>query len=277
MPEGPEVKTIVDALNERLKGKLISEIHFLESGKYGKKAPDHTLELIHDLPLFIKKVGCRGKFIYFSLKEKNGKRYYLGNGLGMSGKWSFKNSDDLPPKHAAVMLKIKGMRPLYFVDHRHLGNFYIYPTKSKFLEKIDSLGPDFLNDNVSFEVFSKRIATHPRMSINNLLMDQCIISGVGNYIKSEVLYLARISPHRKVSGLSKEDLKNLYDSIRFVMDESYHSRGMSQTDYVDLDGKEGSYISKLRVYGKKFDPDGNPVKAEKIGQRTTHWVPDLQP
>jgi len=276
MPEGPEVKTIVTELNERVKGKMITSLEFSKRGKYGKKVPDNTHLLIKYLPLIIKSVKCKGKFIYFTLKEKEGEKFALGNGLGMSGKWEFRNSDQPSPKHASLMLKIKGMRPLYFVDHRHFGNFYIYPTRQYLEEKLDTIGPDFLNDGISFSLFSKRISSHPRMSINNLLMDQSIVSGIGNYIKAEVLYLARISPHRKVDSLSKKDLENLYQSIKLVMTESYQSRGMSQSDYVDLDGEKGSYVSKLRVYGKKHDPLGNKVKAEKIGQRTTHWVPSLQ-
>lgn len=272
MPEGPEVRTIVDGLNEELKGEKIFSIEFTDSGKYRDKVPDHFHCFEGNLPLRIKSVECRGKFIYFVLKNE----HYIANCLGMSGIWSIFEPDEKLPKHTCMILNLKDKKAL-FIDQRHFGSVYFYMNKCDLMKKLDKIGPDFLNDNISYETFKSRIVSHPRMNIANLLMDQSIISGVGNYIKSEVLYRARISPHLSVSEIDEERLEKLYTSIGKVMKSSYKNRGMSQENYVDLKGKKGDYVNFLKVYRKKKDPKGNIVKAEKVkSSRTTYWVPDVQ-
>lgn len=272
MPEGPEVKTIVDGLNEELKGKKIISIEFTDTGKYRDKLPDHFHDFEEDLPLKIKSVKCRGKFIYFILKDK----HYIANCLGMSGIWSILEPNEKLPKHTCMILMIDGLR-VAFIDQRHFGSVYLYTTKASFMKKLDKIGPDFLNDDIDYSTFKSRVVSHPRMNIANLLMDQSIISGVGNYIKSEVLYRAKISPHLLVSEIDEERLEKLYHEIGKVMESSYKNRGMSQENYVDLDGKKGDYVNFLKVYRKKKDPKGNTVKAEKVkSSRTTYWVPSVQ-
>lgn len=144
------------------------------------------------------------------------------------------------------------------------------------LRKRDTIGPDYLNDKIPCSVFLERVKSHQRMNIGNLLMNQSIISGVGNYIKSEILYMARIDPHHSVSEIPDGKLKKLYESMKEVMDVSYANRGMSQENYVDVDGKKGDYVHFLKVYRKKKDPNGRTVTAEKMGGRTTYWVKDWQ-
>ena len=118
------------------------------------------------------------------------------------------------------------------------------------------------------------------MKINQLakfLMDQKHVSGVGNYIKSESLYISKISPHRKLKDINEDELKSLFNAIKKVIISSYKSQGMSLRDYKDFEDKPGEYQFKLVVYGRKFDDLGNKVKTETTkDKRTTHWVPEVQ-
>jgi len=268
MPEGPEVKIIVDGLNKKLKGKILKNILFTDTGKYRDKSPANYQKILEDLPLKIKKIECKGKFIYFSFE--NG--YFMGNCLGMSGIWSGKNQ-----RHVCMKLEFENSPDFYFVDQRHFGNVYFYTTRSELDKKLDTLGPDMLSGDVSLKKFRERLESHKKMIIANALMDQKIVSGVGNYIKSEVLYKSKINPGTTVGKLDDTMFKNLYKSIKDVMEKSYKLQGMSQANYVTVDGERGTFADLLKVYRKDRDPLGNKVLAEKFSSsRTTYWVPVVQ-
>lgn len=279
MPEGPEVKIIVDDLNDALCGKTLEKITFTcgeDGGKYRDECPSDYDKFTSLLPLKLKHVKAKGKFYYFvfRLVDKSRRHVYLAGGLGMAGKYCFLEKQ---PKHTCMIMNFKGLLPLYFVDVRHFANIYFFLSDKDLECKLKDIGPDWLNDGLAVEDFIQIVKRHPRMTINNFLMNQKYVSGVGNYIKSEVLYRARISPHRKCENLSDKELKLLYNSIEKVMNGSYKYRGMSRQDYVDLEGNKGDYEKKLKVYGRKIDPLGNTIKAEIMGAgRTTYWVPKLQ-
>jgi formamidopyrimidine-DNA glycosylase len=108
-------------------------------------------------------------------------------------------------------------------------------------------------------------------------MAQNIVSGVGNYVKAEALYLAGLSPDRQVITLQDEDYENLCEAVKGVLQASYKDCGASIRDYVTTDGEKGQASTKFKVYGKKFDPCGNGVVRTKTKDgRVTHWCPAVQ-
>ena len=109
------------------------------------------------------------------------------------------------------------------------------------------------------------------------LMNQSVVSGVGNYVKAEALYRARLSPHRLTGSLLKEEAEALRQAIVDVMTEAYRKKGASIRTYRTSQDEMGQAQFSFRVYGKKRDPEGNNVvKEETRDGRTTHWVPTLQ-
>ena len=140
------------------------------------------------------------------------------------------------------------------------------------------LGPDIVNNKgFSFKDFQNIAALKGRINITKFLMDQHNISGIGNYLKSEILYSAKVSPHRNVGSLSEKELKNIYDAAKKISKLSMEQKGMSKSDFRDIDGTKGDFQTMLKVYCLKKDPLGNEVVKEKTKDgRTTHWVPKLQ-
>lgn len=295
MPEGPEVRTIVDGLEKELHGATLEKIIFSENGKYRDKVPTHFRDFEEQLPVKIKGVKCRGKFIYFGFrkvvkkKEPSGKDggekhdLFMGNSLGMTGVWEMVTPDELDRsssggsrKHLCMTLVTnKGL--FEFVDQRHFGCVHFYLQEQDLKKKLDTIGPDFLNSHISESQFLQLYKKKGRKNIVTALMDQSLVSGVGNYIKSEALYRARISPHRTIGDLSDEELTKLYEAIKKVTLSSYKHGGMSQENYVDLDGNEGEYVNYLQVYRQKKDPKGRKVVREETkDKRSTFWVPDVQ-
>ncbi len=108
-------------------------------------------------------------------------------------------------------------------------------------------------------------------------MDQKIISGVGNYIKSEALYRAGISPHHAVSEISQQKLEDLCVWIKAICKRSYEQGGATLSTYTDMDNNPGNFVFSFFVYRKETDPLGNAVIHEVTPDgRMTHWVPEIQ-
>ena len=108
-------------------------------------------------------------------------------------------------------------------------------------------------------------------------MNQKLFSGIGNYLKSEILYACKLSPHRLASSLTETDIKNIYTNSKKIAKESYNQGGASVRDFSNIYDEKGMYTNILKVYFQKEDPNGNKVVKETTkDKRTTHWVPEIQ-
>ena len=108
-------------------------------------------------------------------------------------------------------------------------------------------------------------------------MDQSIISGCGNYIKSESLYRSGISPHNNIEDIDKNRMNKLFIEMKKVMQESYESQGATISTYYDIDDKKGKYKFRFLVYGRDRDDYNNKIIRDKTPDgRTSHWVKNKQ-
>jgi formamidopyrimidine-DNA glycosylase len=265
MPEGPEVKRIVDQLNEALAGKTLKGIKIL-GGRYVKKTPDGIADFSTRLPVQIDSVGCKGKFIYFRVGN-----WAIWNTLGMSGTWSQTYNT-----HSRVLFEFENKK-VFFTDMRNFGTLKFVEGKAKLQKKLDSLGPDMLAEDVTQTKFNWMLKKHGTKTVAEVLMNQKVMSGVGNYIKAEALYLAKISPHRQCYTLTANECIELKRAIRSVITTSYETGGSTFKTYSDFNDEVGTFSDRFMVYGRKIDPQGNKViKQETKDKRTTHWVPAIQ-
>lgn len=187
---------------------------------------------------------------------------------------------------------------LWYCDPRRFGTLQVFKNLESLEKSLNKLGPDMLYDSddndsddkinnvndterrrFTFESF-KNIAhlnKHKNKSLPKFLMDQSIISGVGNYIKCEALYSAKLSPFKLVKQVSNDQLELLFKSIRLIMKQSYSMNGATIKTYFAPDGERGNFFDLLKVYGKETDPEGNAVVRVKTADgRTTHWVEKVQ-
>jgi formamidopyrimidine-DNA glycosylase len=264
LPEGPEVKVVTDGLRSSLSDRTIVNAHIL-SGRYAKKSPEGWEDI--RFPVTVTEVGCKGKFIYISF----GGDLHIFNTLGMTGGWS-----ETEKKHSRIRFDLDDGREIYFNDTRNFGTIKFVTQKNALKQKLASLGPDMLAEDVSVEIFEKRIKRSKR-TITETLMDQSVISGVGNYLKSECLYFSRISPHRMSIDLTQDEICTLNTVIKSVIRKSYQTGGATIYTFSGFDGKKGDYSRRFAVYNQLKDPDGRTVKRETTKDgRTTFWIPDIQ-
>lgn len=267
MPEGAEVKLYSLDLHHFIQGKHLESVKVL-SGRYTKKPIDRLEEVKSKLPLKVNKVDAYGKFLYWVLEKDN----YLFSTLGMTGAWTTKKS-----KHSRVEFSFSDGSIVYYTDVRNFGTLSFQVGEEKLEKKIKNLGPDMLSERVCLASFKERLLKKKNWTIAKAIMDQSVISGVGNYVKAESLYLAKISPHRLVSSLSDLELNLLKEKIQEVLYVAFSNRGASFKNYKDFGGKKGNFSRSFAVYAQKKDPYGNEVIKEKTPDgRTTHWVPEVQ-
>ena len=283
VPEGPELRRSTDWLGKLLVGKHLRSVgvhlHDGGGGRYANEPPIGMHELNEALKtrsMRIEEVNCKGKFMWWCFRPG----WTMWCTYGMSGQWTTQR----PDKHCALTAWIddgngSGLLALNFRDPRHFGTlkFIHEPGGEQTQKKLDGLGPDMLNDPPDVEQFKKRLARRAKKTLAEALMDQSVVSGVGNYIKAEALYLAELSPHRIVNETSDAELERLRQQITNVMRASYNTGGATFSTYRNPDGSRGSAQRRFVVYGNRTDPMGNPVvKEATLDGRTTHWVPAVQ-
>lgn len=263
MPEGGEVRGFVDSINQFLGDVALIEGIVINGGRYLRNPIEGLSNL--SFPLGVETVGCKGKFIYFTFFNSDA---VIFNTLGMSGSWSNRQG-----KHARVTMKTsKG--DLFFSDPRNFGTLKV-SDRAGLKAKLDTLGPDMLSDNVSPETFIGRLRKFPEKTLAEVLMNQGIISGVGNYLKADSLWLAKLSPHRKVSQCTDIQLHDLCLAVRSVISAAYSSGGSTILTYKGFDGNVGEH--EMLVYGRKTDPNGELVVVQETRDgRTTWWAPRVQ-
>ncbi len=249
MPELPEVTWMVDKINKKFKGCLLKRIKVV-SGRYMNRE-------IKDIDIFkraiIDKIENKGKFIYLVLH--NGVTIWIT--LGLSG---------ILTEHKDEYTRIKFTTDcgyFYLNDMRNFGTISFNSVKS-LEKKLKRLGPDPLHEKFPFKKFKERYTKQKQnQKIGDVLLKQDFVSGIGNYLRAEILYRARVSPHCKLRDISESYLKKIHALIYSVVKESYKY----QT-------KHGLHTYNFNVYRKRFDPKGKPVIGEPFkNNRTMWWVP----
>lgn len=291
MPEIAEIALTAEILEKYLKGKILKKIEFV-TGRYTKKKPVGFDEFCGALPLKIMKVRSKGKFMWFEMQEVENQEniWYVWNTFGLTGMWSLRMDDkDFLPKHTRLVLGVKGGIKVYFSDMRNFGTFKFTQDREALEKKLKSLYPDFLKDE-----FDLARITKYKLPIVKILMDQGKVgSGLGNYLVAEILYRAKISPHKLGTELTDKNINDLIYWIKYMVKLTYMDNHIGymvnlETESNQLNKKNYHPEIKLKdktfkflVYRKKTDPFGNKVKAETIiktgtKKRTTYWVPAIQ-
>lgn len=267
MPEGPEAHTMASFLREILNNKNIIEINILDS-RHAKNFASTSL------PCTVQQVCAHGKRPIIVTN-----RGYFMTFLCMNGRWLSNESS-----WTRVILKVQDPTNgrefnLYFDDQRSLGSAFVeyFPTEEGIYSYINSVGRDLLNNPGSFSDFLS--LTRKRFKGSVTTLDTFLLSTksnctVGNYLKSEILYYARLSPNRTLSSCSDQEIENLFNFSISVSRAAYSKEGFTMKDYLKPDGSHGMF--RCVVYKEKIDPEGNVIERVVRNGRTTYWVPELQ-
>lgn len=210
------------------------------------------------LPTTLTNITTHGKKIIMEFDN-----FLMVIGLGMTGGFTYKQTKHI---HLSLMFD---MVTIYYDDTRKIGRINIIE-KDKYCQ----VGVD-LYDAISEDKWS--LVLKPKLlkrAIRDILMDQKIISGIGNYLMNDILYHARIHPLRIGNTITDEELERIRVSTKYVVDASYIGNGLTIRDYKTPNEKKGTYDTL--VYGKKVDSNCYQVIRQKVKGRSIHYVAELQ-
>jgi formamidopyrimidine-DNA glycosylase len=281
MPELPEVETVVRQLRTVLVGKSIQQVEVLKQKSWtgdpsqiigvpiqeiSRRSKMIRIHFKNELNIIIH-LKMSGQLIY----EEGGKR--LGGGHPTAD-WIQK----LPSSHTRVAITFSDGTHLYFNDQRIFGWLRVV-TEDEVKEAVKGLAPDIIDDAITSEYVFAR-AKNRRIPIKQLIMDNQILSGVGNIYACDALNLAKISPLRPATTLSAAEVKILVAAMKEVVFLGIELGGAT-TDgkYVHLSGMGGKYQDVMRVYGKKDQPClncGVKIVKMKLAGRGTYYCPNCQ-
>jgi formamidopyrimidine-DNA glycosylase len=187
----------------------------------------------------------------------------------MTGRMVVSSPDSEMAKHTHLVAKLASGRELRFVDPRRFGRLSVaHGFEAAGSEPLDVQLDHFVN------LFHGR-----ETPIKSALLNQKLLSGVGNIYADESLFRAGIRPRRRASSLTREDLRRLYLALQEVLREAIALGGSSVSDYVDADGEEGFFQLQHRVYGREGEPClvcKTPIKRLVIAGRSSHHCPKCQ-
>ena len=268
MPEGPEVTILVKNISKYIKNKTLKNIEFL-SGRYTKKKPSYSTDIINELhnnKIKINDIHNKGKFIWIELNND----WNIWITLGMTGFLFLEEQKDIT-SHTRIKFTLKN-NAFYFEDMRNFGTIKFSNSFDDLQKKLNTLGFDPLQCDLTTEKFNEILnKSKSTWKIGDFLMRQNKLSGIGNYLRAEILYDCKISPHRTLNSLDEKDKKYLVKSINKIMTKSYKSQ---ETDIES----EKNYTEgfTFKVYGKKFTKKKEKVLHEELAKRTIWWVPSVQ-
>jgi formamidopyrimidine-DNA glycosylase len=287
MPELPEVETIRLGLAKLLLGRTIAAVDF----DWPKSFPNSNADVQQFLiGASITKVRRRAKVLIIELSTN----YSLIIHLKMTGQLVFTSSSErfgaghpsdsligeLPDKSTRVTLGFSDDSRLFFNDQRKFGWMRLLPTiEIMNLDFFKKVGPEPLSTEFTWQIFRERLLRRLNSNVKAVLLDQTIIAGIGNIYADESLWGAKVHPAVLVSKLSLQQFKALHKELIFVLKLAIEKGGSSDKNYVNANGKKGSYMSFARVFrreGQACPRCGTIIIKTRVAGRGTHLCPHCQ-
>lgn len=312
MPELPEVETVRSGLSRLIIDKRIAVVEHDTDKSFPNTDADVRQFVIGAK---IVKVARRAKVLLIELDSKytllihlkmTGQLVYVGKPKSpVSSRQSNSTSDSrleardsapeerfgaghptdslinqLPDKSTRVTLTFDDDSHLYFNDQRKFGWVKLVPTAEvPNIDFMKKLGPEPLAADFTAKDFRERIKRRKKTTIKAALLDQSVIAGVGNIYADESLWGAKIHPATRVENIGEKQLNTLFEQLQYVLRLSIEKGGSTDKNYVNAEGKKGSYISFARVFrreGKPCPRCGTTIIKTRVAGRGTHLCPHCQ-
>jgi formamidopyrimidine-DNA glycosylase len=286
MPELPEVETIKIGLARLLPGKVVKDVAH-DWPKSFPNAPEDVNKFL--IGAKFKLVRRRAKVLIIELNNE----YSLVIHLKMTGQLVFRGKEvfgaghpndsligELPDKSSRVVIDFKDGSKLFFNDQRKFGWMRLLPNvEVPEIDFMKTVGPEPLEADFTADKFIERIKTRPKSAIKAVLLDQKVLAGVGNIYADESLWAAKIHPLSPVNKVSKNRLITLHKELIAVLKLSIEKGGSTDRNYVNSEGKKGSYLSFANVFRKEGQPCprcGTEIIKIRAAGRGTHICPKEQ-
>lgn len=272
MPEKPEVITVARKLEKRLIGKKIIEVNILYPRIIDYPSAEEfekniCLQEIHS-------ITTRGKWIVMELD-----RDYLLFHLRMEGKFFFRTGEDEINKHEHVIFKLDSNEEFRFADVRKFGRCMLIPKEKIYeMKPYTDLGLEPWDSKLNV-TYLKEKYKRKTLPIKSVLLDQSIITGIGNIYADEILFLCGIDPLTKANLLTDIDLEHIISNTVKVLDKAIEEGGTTIRSYTSEEGVTGLFQNNLNVHQREKEKChccGDTIVKIRVGGRGTYFCPTCQ-
>jgi formamidopyrimidine-DNA glycosylase len=287
VPELPEVETVRRGLQELIIGRIVKAVEH-DWPKSFTNAAAVVKQFLSCAWIVDVRLGAYVLLIDLSTE------YTLVIHLKMTGQLVFRTKNitfgaghpndslvsELPDRSTHVTFLFMDGSHLYFNDQRKFGWVRLVPTiEVPNIDFMRRVGPEPLEAEFTAEQFTERFKRRARSPIKAALLDQTVIAGVGNIYADESLWGAKIHPQTLVKDISKKQFEILFNELRYVLNLSIEKGGSTDRNYVNAEGKKGSYIDFARAFrqeGKPCPRCGTTIIKMRAAGRGTHICPYCQ-
>lgn len=286
MPELPEVETVRRGLKSLIVSKKITHVSF-DWPKGFPNAPSDVSQFL--IGSHITEVRRRAKVLMIDLDTD----YSLVVHLKMTGQLVYRGKENfgaghpndslvgkLPDKSTRVEVTFDDKSKLFFNDQRKFGWMRLLPTiEIPNIDFMRRVGPEPLESDFTAKVLFERLQRRKNSSIKAALLDQTVLAGIGNIYADEALWGAKIHPSTKVININQASVKKLYTEIVTVLQLSIEKGGSTDRNYVNAEGKKGSYIEFAKVFRRENLPCprcSTAIIKTRVASRGTHVCPKCQ-
>ena len=270
MPELPEVETVKNGLKKKVKGTKILSCRVLWPGIIAY--PDKETFIKEIANQTIKDLSRRGKFIIFHLDD-----YILISHLRMEGKYFIKEESIPLTKHDHVIFNLDNHENLIYNDTRKFGKMYLLKEDDTINNPLTKLGKEPWDEELTISYLREKL--NKKKAIKTLLLDQEIITGIGNIYADEILFLSHINPEEYGSNLTNKNLSDIIKYTKEILEKSISLGGSTIHSYAAVDGVTGHFQQELLVHGKTGEhcPNcKNKIIKITVNGRGTYYCPHCQ-
>lgn len=280
MPELPEVETIANRLKDLIVGKTISKVVVMReksfSGDVANVKGQKIIDVIRRAKII--QIKLSNNFNILVHLKMTGQFIYIDDDVRVGG--GHPSADwinELPGKHTRITYFFTDGSKLFFNDMRVFGWNRVL-SNDEVREVLAEYGPDVNTDKFTASYLAEKI-NNKSVPIKLAIMDNAIVSGIGNIYACDALHLAKISPQKSAKLLSNEEIKRLVEAAKLVINLGIKLGGATMDNYRHVDGFSGRYQEKVRVYGRVGEvcsECGSIIEKVKLGGRGTFYCPVCQ-
>ena len=272
MPEKPEVITVARKLKQHLIGLSFKNVEIYHNNVIAYPTVEEFKENIKNKKII--NIGTRGKWIVFDLESD-----YLLVHLRMEGRFFYRTKEDPKGKHEHVIFTLNNDQQLRYHDVRKFGKMVLISKEEANSKKpLSELGLEFDDENLT-ESYLKKFYEKKNLPIKSVLLDQSIITGIGNIYADEILFLSNICPLTKAKNLTKKNRVDIIENTRAVLNAAIKEGGTTIRSYESEEGVHGLFQLKLKVHGKSKEscPEcSKEIIKIQVGGRGTYYCPNCQ-
>ena len=271
MPELPEVETVKNTLKQQVLNKTIKNVEVLFNLIEYPSVEEFKKQIINQTIIDIKR---KGKWLMFELND-----YYLLSHLRMEGKYHIRKYGDQIGKHEHIIFTFTDDSELRYNDTRKFGKMHLIDKDKVYdMKPLNELGLEPWDVNLNIDYLKEKYS-NKKIPIKTVLLDQSIITGIGNIYADEILFLCRINPLKKSNELNDIELENIIKYTKEVLESAIKLGGTTIRSYESSEGVHGKFQNNLYVHNHESEkcPNCNTTIIKiKVNGRGTYYCSNCQ-